>query len=784
LRIEAIELSWFRGAAEKNTLLLESKSAVIYGPNGSGKSSFVDAVEYAIKDGRIDHLAHEYSGRRQEKGIINTHMPKGKKAQLRIKFQGGTELRCEIERNGTARCRADSVTLSTWDYQRTVLRQDEVANFIRETKGGKYSALLPLLGLHEMEVAAENLRQLVKSIEKKSRVNEERGALKVVEAKQKQFFGAANYDQILKQIEDLHTIYCSDKTHTQDPLARCKDLEDEIKTRIGRFSADQKKHLALQDIASLDLKGSIRDVNSASLKLAGSAEPLIQEQLEVLRSAHLFADKLSDEKEVKCPACGRPIPIEAFQAHVQAERLRLQNINEIFDTRKAAIGTLCDTLKSIKSTMGKVELKPWREGLIKDGFSRNFTYIDELNIEAIRTSFSEVSLATIEDMLQPLMDVAISSSQVGPQDVLQLSTDNQLIETAKTVIGATSVYTIVAQVDALVEFLISIEKSLREEIRLRSRDVIEDISADIQAMWAILHPEEEIEDVHLYLPQETDKAIDIGLKFYGVELDSPRITLSEGYRNSLGLCIFLAMAKREKDARRPLLLDDVVVSLDRNHRGMIAELLEKEFSERQTIILTHDREWFSELRYQLDGNRWNTKALMPYETPALGIRWSHRTSTFDDARAQLANRPDSAGNDARKIMDVELSLIAERLQVKMPYLRGDRNDKRMAHNFIERLIADGTHCFQKRIEKSYETNTEAIAALEDADRLLLSWANRAAHSFDIVRPEAVKLIDTCEKALDFFKCPACGKTVWFADASSSAWVQCNCGEIRWRYGKA
>ena len=31
---------------------------------------------------------------------------------------------------------------------------DEVAAFIHDTKGGKYSALLPLLGLHEMEVAA------------------------------------------------------------------------------------------------------------------------------------------------------------------------------------------------------------------------------------------------------------------------------------------------------------------------------------------------------------------------------------------------------------------------------------------------------------------------------------------------------------------------------------------------------------------------------------------------------------------------------------------------------
>lgn len=99
---------------------------------------------------------------------------------------------------------------------------------------------------------------------------------------------------------------------------------------------------------------------------------------------------------------------------------------------------------------------------------------------------------------------------------------------------------------------------------------------------------------------------------------------------------------------------------------------------------THDREWYTEMRHQLDDKNWVFRSLVPYGTPDLGIRWSHKTTTFDEARAQLRERPDSAANDARKIMDLELGLIAEHLQIKMPYLRGDRNDKRMAHDFLER----------------------------------------------------------------------------------------------------
>jgi chromosome segregation ATPase len=64
MRVRSIELSWFRGAAEPVALELDGKSMVVYGANGAGKSSFVDAVEYVLKNGRIEHLAHEYSGKR------------------------------------------------------------------------------------------------------------------------------------------------------------------------------------------------------------------------------------------------------------------------------------------------------------------------------------------------------------------------------------------------------------------------------------------------------------------------------------------------------------------------------------------------------------------------------------------------------------------------------------------------------------------------------------------------------------------------------------------------
>lgn len=673
MRIKSIELEWFRGAADPVTLEPDCKSLVVYGANGSGKSSFVDAVEYVLNDSKIGHLSHEYSGRHQEKAIPNTHKPKDRKASLRIKFKDDSELKTEINQNGSSTSTGgEAVGMSAWDYRRTVLRQDEVSIFIHDTKGGKYSALLPLLGLHHMEVAAENLRQLAKAVENESRLRETIVTLKQVEVKRKATFGTHSDEQVLKTIEDLHTKYCPDKADTRDSLSRCKELETALDTRMKGSSADQGRHFILQTAAELDLKGDVDVVRATGLKLAGAVEPLIAEKLDVLQKTVAFVDKLGDAKEVKCPACGRSISTDDFQAHVTAERMRLQEIIDTFDTWKAAIGTLCDTVKSLKSNLSKPDVKSWRDELTKGDLADNFAHLDRMNAEALRVSCGEEDLNALEGKLLPLIAAAAFCSKDAPPDAQALSTAKRTAEAGKAVISAKDQAAAVTRAEALVGFINSLEQGVREEIRLRSKTVIDEISADIQAMWTILHPGEAIEEVGLYLSEDADKAIDIRLKFYGVEQDSPRLTLSEGYRNSLGLCIFLAMAKREMGKDRPLFLDDVVVSLDRNHRGMIQELLVKEFSGRQVVVLTHDREWYTELRQQLDVNCWGFKVLLPYETPDIGIRWSHKTTTFGDARAWVMTRADTSGNDARKIMDVELALIAERLQIRLPYLRSDR----------------------------------------------------------------------------------------------------------------
>lgn len=780
MRIKAITISWFRGAGDPVSLEPDCKSMVIYGANGSGKSSFVDAVEFALSNGRIGHLAHEYSGKNLKNALPNTHKPEGKKTTLSIKLSDGSVVNTEIKTDGSTKT---SGSIGAWDYRRTVLRQGEVVEFIQDTKGGKYSALLPLFGLQPMEIAAENLRQLAKNVESLSQLDAMKAALAQVKLKRTAAFGPATDEQILKKIEALHEKYCGKKNSTVNAASRCKESVSAIDAKIAQLSADQACHITLRSAGNVDLKSDVATLRASILKLADEVDPFISHKLAVLQPTEALLGKLPREGEVKCPACGQLIRADEFRDHVRSELERLREIRETFNARNAAMGCLCDDVKTLKLYIGKPEAKPWRDEAVKGELAGCFDYLETLNADALRTACNETNLQDIEKKLLPLVAAADLATAKAPTSIKELLDDKRTVEAAKATIEAKEQKADVARADALTHLIRAVEQTTREQIRVRSNAVIAEISEDIKKMWSILHPGEPIEEIRLYLPMDADKAIDIGLKFYGKQLDSPRLTLSEGYRNSLGLCIFLAMAKREAIHDRPVILDDVVVSLDRKHRGMIVQLLEEEFAGRQVLLLTHDRDWFTELRQQLGDVSWAFKILLPYESPQIGIRWSHKTTTFDDARAQLKERPDSAGNDVRKIMDIELALIAERLQTKLPYLRFEKNDRRTAYDFLTRLVADSKKCFQIKLGTDFVAHENAIETLSIADKLLISWANRASHSFDVSRAEASKLIEACEKAIECFKCSSCRKYVWFSEASGAEWVQCHCGGIRWRYSK-
>lgn len=779
MRIKAIRLEWFRGAGPAVELAVKGKSAVVYGANGAGKSSFVDGLEYMLCDGKVGHLSHEYSGRKQEKGVINTHKPTLEPTTVTIEFRDRTAARVIVQASGVSSLQGDGVAhLKGLDYRRLVLRQDEVAAFISSAKGEKYSALLPLLGLEGLEAGAEAIRQLAKRVERRSGLSLKQQELKELQQKA----GGRYHDNaaLADTIARVHGKYRLGEAREPSLLDDCRYLQRRIRERLEAFTPDVRRHEALRRLADHGLDEIIKDVVEKREALAGASIKLLRERIDISAGLEQWLAKTTAEISI-CPACGQQITERDLRSHFELEKRVLESERILLEQFKAAVDALRNCIASIESAAKQPFAREWLE-LEDASAAERLGRLAELRQLAGDSLVSAQSLADVTDHVLPLVRMAGGATQHAPPETRELLEDFEAAGAGEAFLCMPSVLSAIRGINRAAVHLGAVERSIRDAIREQADRAIAEISGDIQRMWGILHPGKEIKDVKLKHPDETDKAIDIELTFFGVELKSPRLTLSEGNRNSLGLCVFLAMALRAQ-GDQPVVLDDVVVSLDREHRGMIVDLLEREFANRQVILFTHDRDWFAELRQFLDKG-WQHLALRPYRGPQDGIAWSTHSAGFDDARALLSHAPDAAGNTARKIMDTELAIVAERLRVPMEYRQGLKNEHRMAHDFLIALAKASEMAFQRRSDKGDYVKSDDVATLFRAtDKLVVAWGNRGSHSFDVTFSEATKLIGQCELALGALLCAACGQSVGKLEDASAESKQCGCGAVRWRYGK-
>jgi recombinational DNA repair ATPase RecF len=784
MRIESIELSWFRGAGESICLNPQAKSVVIYGANGAGKSSFADAFEYVVSKGKISHLAHEYSGLHQRRGLRNTHAPEGAQSQITIHFQNKTWIIVNIRPDGVAKFQCEPANvisiIQSWDLERFILRQDEVARFIHATKGEKYSVLLPLLGLEAVEHAASNLRALSKALEERGKLVEQRIRKDGLVSEVLQHLPDMSPATINQALYKLISIYLK-QSSAESFEELLEGVNQAIDASIRLAEPEQRRFLILQQIHQIKLGERLAQLTEAEHQATLETDEFIDRNIAVLEAVRDYIQTIrEDQSFIDCPACGREIPVEDFTEHVHNELLTLSSARA---SRSLVIGSRQNLQRGIVE-IGKWlldnDFHQWLEDPMQAGLKEVITRLTGVDITQCEHRWDEAAWNCISQEIPKIVKQLDSLIIKSPPSSQQLFQDQQMVKALKAVPEVEHLQAYIDRLELILKYLSNAEEELRGAIKHRTLKTTRKVSGEIQRLWAKMHPNEPIEKVELYIPKDADRAIDICLKFFGVDQPSPRLTLSEGHRNSLGLCIFLALVSQEADKSRPIVLDDVVSSLDREHRGMLTKVLLEDFADRQVILLTHDREWFTELRSRLPSKQWDFVALRPWLEPRIGIQWSQSKGTFGDARSLVADNPEAAGNRVRAIMDTELAIIAERLQVRVPFARGDQNDRRTCMEFIERIISEAKDRLRKSDGGMLVDFTAPIEDWQEARSLLVSWANRASHRGSLSSSEAEYLIHTCEKALSHFRCTDCGEPIWFAEQTNKNRLQCSCGKLIWK----
>ena len=123
------------------------------------------------------------------------------------------------------------------------------------------------------------------------------------------------------------------------------------------------------------------------------------------------------------------------------------------------------------------------------------------------------------------------------------------------------------------------------------------IANDVGRLYERVHPGEGLDKISLALNPKQRASLVMGASFEGQDVP-PQAYFSDSHLDTLGLCIFVAMAKLEEPLGKILVLDDVLGSVDEPHVERLIEMICEEAENfRHCVVTTHYRPWKEKLRW-------------------------------------------------------------------------------------------------------------------------------------------------------------------------------------------
>ena len=128
-------------------------------------------------------------------------------------------------------------------------------------------------------------------------------------------------------------------------------------------------------------------------------------------------------------------------------------------------------------------------------------------------------------------------------------------------------------------------------------DILSQIANEVGRLYELLHPGEGLNKIALMLDPKKKASLEIAANFFSLENAPPAAYFSDSHLDTLGLCIFIAIAALSNLENTILVLDDVLGSIDEPHVERLVEMIYSE-TERfmHCIITTHYRPWREKFR--------------------------------------------------------------------------------------------------------------------------------------------------------------------------------------------
>lgn len=644
-RIESLDVERFRGFGVGQNFTFEKQYTFFHGPNGSGKTSFCEALEYCML-GSIE----EASARNipTEKYIIHAGEKRVNNPVLKCKYSSGEVKECIpnytryrfgfVEKNRIDGFSHMSATSAKTQTERMAALfglsefQDYVKNFTSaESLGTDKYIKVSASAQNEYEKAVDAMKPLEKQLKEAEETLKTEKTL------------------MFSLIEKLGN---PDVTTVEDVEKFFTDSKDGVITKYT-LEAEKNKWIVLE-------KGALENLEKNIIPFIGYFDEVKKSNTEILSdiSAVNLVDlfnavaKLDAENYDRCPVCLTPFnetKVNPFE-NSKSELEKLKKIELAKKSTKDNVKKIIENYERVFKEIATIK----HANLLGDV---NYSLFEKTTLQSVDVECLSSNVELIFDELKKIVDKLDTCNKFEMEKEYNIRAiehnkeyDTKLAAVQKTykeIVEKNSsvnekqknyealIYT-VSEAKKNVERLAKIAETENKEVSFNKKmieaygSIIEKLSAYVSSLPAIMarNLSDKVREYYNYindgdadfelikeirLPLAANEKITIEMED-GVRQDALHI-LSEGHVKILGLSILLAKAISEGITF--LIFDDIVNSVDDDHRDGVARLLmtHTDFSNMQMILTCHGEIFVSMLEEYVSSSNLMTRYMfLPADT--------------------------------------------------------------------------------------------------------------------------------------------------------------------------
>lgn len=658
--LKSLQIHALRGATRPLTLTFDGdkKIAILYGENGTGKSTICDAIELVTNEA-VGSLDNKGIGRTTSYWHSTGYQPNDLGVTLATK-------------SGVWQARiVKSKVVITPDQGRpraAILRRSQILSLVASPPKSRFDAVRPFLDIESVESSEATLRNLIDQ-EKKGRET-----------------AVARIDENLGTIDSFWreagapapgALMWARREITADTSvlqAQVAALDETLKT-INKLTVEEANRSQLAgEISQLEIM-QVQYKEQVALeqaRVAGDAGELVS----VLEAAQGY---LHSHPSVSfCPLCGSGEMVVGLADRVE--------------DRLAGLRALADALRNLVQSEQKLTTFNAQYARRTDSLVTAAQNLAQAVLRLRVDARSQDAVAPFASLAQAVLDtnkdgqgrftaaVELAGATQELTDQLQLlaAKYNRELGFFHTLRHAVATYDSNAAIQKELDLLLPRLQSALQVMMEARRDfvdaVLDRIAARVGEMYEAIHPNEGLSKVSLLLDPDKRASLEIAVPFPSAVNAPPGAYFSESHLDTLGLCIWLALAELGDAAHTILVLDDVIASVDDQHADRTIELLYDVAQNFQfCIYTTHYRPWREKYRWGwLQNGQCQFIELLPWEH-ARGIRDTKCLPPIDELRCLLTTNPLSVQlccASAGVILEAMLDFLTELYECSIPRRRG------------------------------------------------------------------------------------------------------------------